>query len=342
MSLIDQLLEKNLIPDFLIRIGIRSRIRQRLNEENHGSLEKNHQHEMNLIKSFKQSPIAVETKAANIQHYEVPTEFYKLCLGKHLKYSCAYWNDQTRSLDEAEALMLALSCKRAQIENGNNILELGCGWGSLSLWMAEHYPNSHITAVSNSKTQKDYIDAEADRRGLKNLKVITADMNHFSSQDLFDRIISIEMFEHMRNHEKLMEKIASWLKSEGTLFIHIFTHRLHTYLFEDRTDNDWMARHFFTGGMMPSHQLLHHYQKHLFLEEEWLLSGSHYNKTAEAWLQKMDLNSEKINLLFQKTYGSDVKKWKSHWRIFFMACAELWGFRGGEEWSVSHYLFRKR
>ncbi len=337
-----RLLEKDLVPDFLIRNGIRNLLAQRLKDEDKGNPDAQQEHFMKLLEELKSSPIAVNTTDANSQHYEVPAEFFRLVLGKHLKYSSGYWKQGVNSIDVSEKEMLEITCSRAQLKDGQKILELGCGWGSLSLFMAEKFPNSAVTSVSNSHSQKVFIDEQARKRNLKNLTIVTADMNIFQTVEKFDRVVSVEMFEHMRNYDLLMAKVASFLKAEGKLFVHIFTHKEYAYKFEVIDESDWMSKYFFTGGIMPSDHLLLYFQQQLKIEDHWRVSGVHYQKTSEAWLQNMDSNKGKIMDIMANVYGKEQSiKWWVYWRIFFMSCAELWGYKGGKEWIVSHYLFQK-
>jgi cyclopropane-fatty-acyl-phospholipid synthase len=339
-----RLLERNVLPDFLVRLGIRRLLKARLAEECQGSLEAQQRHLMNLIARLRQSPIAINTADANFQHYELPCAFFELVLGAHLKYSSGFYRSTAETLDQAEANMLRLTAERAQLKDGDRILELGCGWGSLSLWMAEHFPHSQITVVSNSRTQKRFIDARAAERGFTHLEVITRDVNQleFPAATRFDRVVSVEMFEHMRNYESLMERISGWLTPAGTLFVHIFSHKAYAYPFEVRDDSDFMAKHFFTGGIMPSDDLLLYFQKDLSIQEHWQVDGRHYSRTSEHWLQNMDRHRAAIEPILAQTYGAEqMRRWWVYWRVFFMSCAELWGYNEGREWLVSHYLFRK-
>jgi len=297
---------------------------------------------MHLIEVMRKSPIAVATRAANTQHYEVPAPFFELCLGKHLKYSSALWNDRTPSLDVAEETMLDLTCSRAQIEDGQSILELGCGWGSLSLYMAKRFPNADITAVSNSQTQREFIEGRARAAGYRRLRVLTADVNDLRMERNFDRVISVEMFEHVRNPEALMTRIASWMKPDARFFMHIFCHKRFAYFFEVRDETDWIARHFFTGGMMPSADLPLQFQRDLDCIEKWDVNGLHYQRTAKVWLNNMDRNRAEILKVFERAWGTEEsKKMFACWRVFYMTCAELFGYRNGHEWFVCHYLFRR-
>lgn len=338
--MIDFLLAKNLLPDPVVRIGIRRLLKQRLAEIQHPAPA---EQVAEFAAALRSMPIAVNTTESKEQHYEVPTAFYQRCLGPRLKYSSCYYDSSADTLMQAEERMLALTCERARIGDGQSILELGCGWGSLTLWMAEKYPQARITGVSHSRTQREHILAEARRRGLGNVEIITCDMNEFNfPAESVDRVVSVEMFEHMKNWPRLMANIARWLRPGGMFFAHVFTHSKFCYHFEARDESDWMSRYFFTGGMMPAHALFPQFQDDLRLVQDWKVNGTHYAKTAEHWLLNMDAHQAEILPLFVQTYGADqAVKWWGYWRVFYLACAELWAFRGGEEWHVSHYLFRK-
>ena len=337
-----ELVENGRIPDLLTRAGIRLLLLQRLREQTQEDPDQEWQAMMTFVEEMRQSPIALHTQEANEQHYELPPRFFELVLGSHLKYSCCHFPEGVTELEHAEASMLDLTCERAQLQDGQQILELGCGWGSLSLWMAKHYPNSSILAVSNSQPQREFIESRAQELGLTNLSVQTCDMNDFTTEQHFDRVVSVEMFEHMRNWQSLLERISNWLKPEGKLFIHIFSHRRYAYAFSSEGDSNWMGRYFFTGGIMPSNDLLLYFQKDLLLEQHWVLSGVHYQRTADAWLQMMDSQKGEILQTFRETYGKDADVWFQRWRMFFLATSEVWGFRGGNEWLISHYLFNNR
>ena len=345
MSLTDTFIdfaERGLMPDFFIRAGIRGLCRKRLQQCKTDDCEANAQLVEDYIRSVDQAPLAVLTEKANEQHYEVPAAFYHKVLGQNLKYSSCYFEDFVSDLTTAENKALELTCEHADLEDGQQILELGCGWGSLSLWMAKNFPKSKITSVSNSNSQREYIMGQAKERNLKNLKVITADVNSFESDQTYDRVVSVEMFEHVRNHRGLFQRIHSWLNPDGKLFTHVFCHRSTSYPFEVEGEDDWMSKHFFSGGTMPADELFLRISGSLELETRWRWSGKHYAKTSECWLENLDRNQSEVLELFKNEMNPEQAKRTFHrWRIFFLACAETFGFANGQEWWVSHYLFRK-
>ncbi len=338
-----ELCERGLVPDWLTRWGMRRLMAQRLHDGYTSGSEARNENYRKLLAELRHSPIAIATDKANEQHYEVPAGFYLKSLGHRLKYSACYWSAATPNLDAAEDAMLGMYCQRAGIADDMRILDLGCGWGSLSLWMAEHYPNASITSLSNSSSQRAHIEAQATQRGLRNIKVITTDINNFDTTERYHRVMSIEMFEHMRNYERLLQNIARWLEPNGKLFVHIFCHRELAYYFETEGNDNWMGKYFFTGGIMPSENLLLNFQNDLLLDEQWWLSGTHYAKTSEAWLDNLDANRGGVLDMFKRDYGpAEAALWVQRWRMFFMACAELFAYRNGEEWGVAHYLFTRR
>ena len=345
MSLTDtfiDLSERGLIPDFIIRAGIRNLCRKRLHQCRIDDCEANAELAEEYIRSVDESPLAVLTDKANEQHYEVPAPFYHKVLGKNLKYSSCYFEDLVSDLTTSENKALELTCEHANLQDGQHILELGCGWGSLSLWMAQNFPKSKIISVSNSNSQREYIMGQAKERNLKNLKVITADVNSFETGITFDRVVSVEMFEHVRNHRGLFQRIHSWLKPGGKLFTHVFCHRSTSYPFEVEGEDDWMSKHFFSGGTMPADELFLRISGKLELETRWRWSGIHYAKTSECWLKNLDQNKSEVLKLFQFEMDREQASRIFHrWRIFFLACAETFGFANGQEWWVSHYLFKK-
>ncbi len=339
MSLIaaaTSVIERVPFPDFVTEAGINflvGRRRQQLVRDGGGK-------EQAFARLMAGQPIAVRPDAANAQHYEVPAAFFALVLGPRRKYSCCLYDQGAETLAGAEARALAQTAAHAGLADGQDILELGCGWGSLSLWMAERFPAARITAVSNAASQRAYIEAEAARQGFTNLRVITADMNDFTIGTTFDRIVSVEMFEHMTNWQSLLRRAHGWLRPDGRLFLHVFTHRSAPYLFDTADKEDWIAQHFFTGGIMPSHGLLRHVAEVFEIEADWRWSGTHYARTARDWLANFDRNQAAVMEVLHDVYGADAALWKRRWRLFFLATAGLFGHANGSEWGVSHYRLR--
>ncbi len=336
------LAEAGLLPDALVRFGIRRMLALRLRELADPALSSAAAREA-FLDACRRGPIALVPDLANAQHYEVPPAFFERVLGPQLKYSCCLWDANAATLADAEDRMLALTCERAELRDGMTVLDLGCGWGSLALYIAARFTACRVLAVSNSKPQREFILARAAERGLANVVVVTADVNHFEASQHFDRVVSIEMFEHVRNHEALLARIAGWLAPDGRLFVHHFCHREHAYPYEDAGPSDWMARHFFSGGMMPSENWLQHFQRDLVAVSRWRIDGMHYARTSEAWLANLDAQRTQLRSIFANTYGErDAQRWLQRWRLFFIACAELFAHRGGTEWFVTHQLFARR
>ena len=333
--------ESGLVPDSVIRAGIRRLLESKRKEIHSGDVEYAAKTLNRFVAMMNESPIALLPDIANEQHYDVPAEFFSQVMGDHLKYSCCYWPVNAGNLSEAEAAALELSVQRAGIEDGMQVLDLGCGWGSLSLWVAEQFPDAFVTSVSNSSTQRDFILRLANEREIRNIDVIVCDMNAFATEKRFDRVVSIEMFEHMRNYGALFRHIGEWLRPDGRFFMHIFCHRSTPYEYVDKGPADWMSRHFFTGGIMPSADLPLRFADDLSIEKQWHWSGQHYARTCNAWLANMDDNVDTIMPVLADCYGSaNASLWWQRWRIFFMACAELFDYDEGHEWFVGHYLFK--
>ena len=331
---VDRALATGLVPDPVVRAAARQAARSRLKRESAGGAEAAEERLAGLADRMSSGPVAEQVESANRQHYEVPTDFFRLFLGSRMKYSACWWPKGVDDLDRAEEATLDLCCRRARIEDGMTLLDLGCGWGSMSLWMAERYPASPVTAVSNSRTQKEWIDAEAERRGLGNLEVVTTDVGRFEPEGRFDRVVSVEMFEHLRNWRELMARISTWLEPGGRFFLHVFSNRLYGYRFTQ----GWFASRFFTAGTMPSHDLALFFQDDLIAEERWLFDGTHYARTLEAWLDRLDGRREEARALLEPGGRGHL----AAWRVFLIAAAETWAHGRGQEWVVSHYLFRTR
>jgi len=334
------LAERGLAPLPILRLGVRRMLRQRLRDEYARATDGVPAAIEHWLATMRSGPIALVPEAANDQHYELPPEFFELCLGPHLKYSSGYFPRGDEGLDEGEAQMLALTAERAELGPGQRILELGCGWGSLTLWMAEHFPSSSILAVSNSAPQRRFIEGRAADRGLTNVTVVTADMNTFEAPCAFDRVVSVEMFEHMRNWEALLTRVRGWLVEDGRLFVHVFAHKELPYPFEVRDGSDWMSEHFFTGGMMPSDDLLGRVDAPFRVTAHHTVSGRHYSRTARLWRENLEAERPHAMRVLRGTYGTEAARWFQRWRLFYLACEELFGYGDGREWVVSHTTLR--
>ncbi|MBS7539509.1 SAM-dependent methyltransferase [Ancylobacter lacus] len=336
IALAGRLAERTPLPDPLTRLGISAlvgRTRRELARLTEAS-------EARFAAEMAAFAIAEHADRANEQHYELPPAFFELTLGPRRKYSCCFYDDEGSTLADAELRALELTVAHADLADGQRILELGCGWGSLTLFMAERFPSAAITAVSNSAPQRRHIEAEAQRRGLGNVRVITADMNDFAPHSRFDRVVSVEMFEHMANWRGLLERVRGWLEPDGRLFLHVFSHRSQPYRFDHGDQGDWIAQHFFTGGIMPSRGLIRHFPDLFAVEQEWNWNGRHYARTAMDWLAHFDANRTAVDEVLRQVYGRDADIWARRWRIFYLATAGLFGHAGGEEWGVSHYRLR--
>ncbi|KAJ4709012.1 (S)-coclaurine N-methyltransferase-like [Melia azedarach] len=336
-------LERNLLPDAVTRRLSRLLLAGRLRSGYKPSSELQLSDLLQFVHSLREMPIAIKTEKPKTQHYELPTSFFKLVLGKHLKYSCCYFSDTSKTLEDAEKAMLQLCCERAQLKDGNTVLDVGCGWGSLSLYIAQKYSNCKITGICNSKTQKTFIDEQCRAHGLQNVEIIVADISTFEIEASYDRIFSIGMFEHMKNYGDLLRKISKWMKQDSLLFVHYFCHKTFAYHFEETNEDDWITKYFFAGGTMPSANLLLYFPDDVSVVDHWLVNGKHYAQTSEEWLKRMDKNLASIKPIMESTYGKDqAVKWTVYWRTFFIAVAELFGYNNGDEWMVAHFLFKKK
>jgi cyclopropane-fatty-acyl-phospholipid synthase len=330
-----ELVERGLVADGITRAAIRRLCAQRARLSRGSIAERD---SAAFLASLRHQPVALCPEQANAQHYELPAEFFELVLGKRRKYSCCLFPTAEATLDEAETESLARTCQHADLQDGHSILELGCGWGSLSLWMAARYPHSQIVAVSNSRPQRQYIERQIELASLANLRVITADINDFQPRETFDRVVSVEMFEHLRNYERLLHRIATWLNPQGKLLVHHFCHRSAAYPFEVEGAANWMGRHFFTGGLMPTADLLSQFSSDLVVTQQWNWNGSHYRRTADAWLALLDERRRPAIEILKQVFGNEAQRWFHRWRMFFLAVSELFGYAEGEEWFVTHAL----
>lgn len=333
IAMANRMAERTPLPDLVTRAGIEmlvGRTRRELAAKPAGF-------ERDFAQGMGAFPVALHADAANAQHYELPPHFFELTLGPRRKYSCCLYPTGAESLAEAEEIALAQTVAHADLSDGQDILELGCGWGSLTLYMAERFPNARITAVSNSAPQRGHIETQARARRLANVRVITADMNDFAAEGRFDRVVSVEMFEHMANWRTLLGRVRTWLGPEGRLFIHIFTHRSTPYRFDHTNEADWIAQHFFTGGIMPSHGLMRQFPDLFAVEADWTWAGTHYARTADHWLANYDSNAEAISEILRDVYGPEAGVWNRRWRLFYLATSGLFGHAAGKEWGVSHY-----
>ncbi len=326
--------ERGLIPDFILNFFIQKISLGRVNSATTDN------EKLTVIDKLKSGPIAEKTSDANDQHYEVPPAFFQLVLGKHMKYSCSQFDSKSDDIDQAEENMLQLYLDRAGIQANQNILDLGCGWGSFSLFAAAKFPTSKFTAVSNSKDQINYINEQARSRGLNNLSAIQKNINEMHFNETFDKVISIEMFEHMRNYESLLSKVSDFLKPNGELFVHIFCHRSACYLYEAKNESDWMTKNFFEGGIMPSEDIFTYFENDLKVVRSWKVNGTQYGMTSLKWLERHDQNKSKIIKLFHQHYGNG-KIWFFRWRMFFLTCAKFFSINSGNDWYVTHYLLKK-